>query len=100
MCVHIYIYIYIYRERERYTYRTPLRHYILICFCLQRTQTQTTDTESESNLGIASCLFAHSRFLKCHRVVLGRDPGTLKSDIVSNKKTFTINLFGFETLKL
>ena len=29
----------------------------------------------------------------------GRDPGTLKSDIVS-KKTSTINLFGFETLKL
>ena len=31
--------------------------------------------------------------------LLGRDPGTLKSDIVS-KKTSTINLFGFETLKL
>ena len=30
---------------------------------------------------------------------LGRDPGTLKSDIVS-KNTSTINLFGFETLKL
>ena len=30
---------------------------------------------------------------------LGRDPGTLKSDIVS-KKTSTINLFGFETLRL
>ena len=30
---------------------------------------------------------------------LGRDPGTLKSDIVSTK-TSTINLFGFETLKL
>ena len=31
--------------------------------------------------------------------LLGRDPGTLKSDIVS-KKTSPINLFGFETLKL
>ena len=30
---------------------------------------------------------------------LGRDPGTLKSDIAS-KKPSTINLFGFETLKL
>ena len=30
---------------------------------------------------------------------LGRDPGTLKSDIVSTK-TSTNNLFGFETLKL
>ena len=39
------------------------------------------------------------RFPKFHRVVWGRDPGTLKSDIMS-KKTSTINLFGFETLKL
>ena len=39
------------------------------------------------------------RFPKFHRVFLGRDPGTLKSDMVS-KKTSTINLFGFETLKL
>ena len=36
------------------------------------------------------------RFPKFHRVFLGRDPGTLKSDI-ANKKTSTINLFGFET---
>ena len=41
----------------------------------------------------------YGRFPKFHRVCLGRDPGTLKSDIVS-KKTSTINLFGFETLKL
>ena len=39
------------------------------------------------------------RFPKFHRVFLGRDPGTLKSDIVSTK-TSTINSFGFETLKL
>ena len=39
------------------------------------------------------------RFPKFNRVCLGRDPGTLRSDIVSNK-TSTINLFGFETLKL
>ena len=36
------------------------------------------------------------RFPKFHRVFSGRDPGTLKSDIVSTK-TSTINLFGFET---
>ena len=40
----------------------------------------------------------YGRFPKSHRVFLGRDPGTLKSDIVS--KTSTINLFGFETLKM
>ena len=44
-------------------------------------------------------LAIYGRFSKCHRVFLGRDPGTLKSDIVS-KKTSTIKLFGFETLKL
>ena len=42
---------------------------------------------------------AYGRFPKVHCVFLGRDPGTLKSDIVS-KKTSTMNLFGFETLKL
>ena len=41
----------------------------------------------------------YSRFPKYHRAFLGRDSGTLKSDIVS-KKTSTMNLFGFETLKL
>ena len=41
----------------------------------------------------------YGRFPKFHRVFSGRDPGTLKSDIVS-KKTSTIILFGFETLKL
>ena len=41
----------------------------------------------------------HGRFPKYHRVFWGRDPGTLKSNIVSIK-TSTINLFGFETLKL
>ena len=42
---------------------------------------------------------SHGRFPKFHSVFLGRDPGTLKSDIVSTK-TSTINLFGFEALKL
>ena len=48
---------------------------------------------------LSSTVLHHGRFPKFHRVFLGRDPGTLKSDIVS-KKTSTINLFGFETLKL
>ena len=50
-------------------------------------------------LFFAAAEVACGRFPKFHRVFLGRDPGTLKSDIVS-KKTSTINLFGFETLKL
>ena len=29
--------------------------------------------------------YAYGRFPKCHRVFSGRDPGTLKSDIVSKK---------------
>ena len=41
----------------------------------------------------------YGRFPKFHRVFFGRDSGTLKSDIVSTK-TSTLNLFGFETLKL
>ena len=46
---------------------------------------------------------ANGRFPKFHLVLLGRDPGTLKSDIEIRhrvNKTSTINLFGFETLKL
>ena len=49
--------------------------------------------------GARYALSAYGRFPKFHRISFGRDPGTLKSDIVSTK-TFTINLFGFETLKL
>ena len=41
----------------------------------------------------------YGRLPKYHSVFSGRDPGTLKSDIVSTK-TSTINLLGFETLKL
>ena len=49
--------------------------------------------------GSAESKAPYGRFPKFHRVSLGRDPGTLKSDIVSTKIS-TINLFGFETLKL
>ena len=35
--------------------------------------------------GQVALLVTHGRFPKFHRVFLGRDPGTLKSDIVSNK---------------
>ena len=38
-------------------------------------------------------IYIYGRFPKFHRSLLGRDPGTLKSDIVS-KNTSTINLFG------
>ena len=41
----------------------------------------------------------YDRFPKFHREFLGRDPGTLKSDIVSTK-TSSINLLGFETLEM
>ena len=39
----------------------------------------------------------YGRLYNFHRVCWGRNPGTLKSDIVSKN---TINSFGFETLKL
>ena len=39
---------------------------------------------------------SYGRFPKFHRVFLGRDPGTLKSDIVS-KELSTINLVGFDS---
>ena len=48
---------------------------------------------------VRTYVHTYGRFPKFHCVFLGRDPGTLKSDIVS-KKTSTNNLFGFETLKL
>ena len=50
---------------------------------------------------VISRLWAYGRFPKFRFPIseIGRDPGTLKSDIVSTK-TSTINLFGFETLKL
>ena len=47
---------------------------------------------------LLGALSSYGRFPKFHRVFSGRDPGTLKSDIVSTK-TSTIDLFGFETLK-
>ena len=52
-----------------------------------------------SNACRKEIIFLLRSISEIHRVFLGRDPGTLKSDIVS-KKTSTINLFGFETLKL
>ena len=56
-------------------------------------------TRRRSDRRGSDVLFMYGRFPRFHRVFLGRDPGTLKSDIVSTK-TSTINLFGFETLKL
>ena len=67
----MYIYIYLYIARQRHIARTPQ---------------QINNTLIREDAAISSCFF-------------GRDPGTLKSDIVS-KKTSTINMFGLETLKL
>ena len=67
VCIYIYIciiciYIYIYRERERVQYSV------------------TTWALAEDAADRALSLYG--RFPKFHRVSLGRDPGTLKSDIV------------------
>ena len=70
---YIYIYIYIY---------TCVNIYIYICI----------------HVYIYIYIYIYGRFPKLHRVFLGRDPGTFKSDIVSTKIS-TTNLFGFETLK-
>ena len=51
------------------------------------------------SLQLYECRAAHGRFPKSHRVSLGRDPGTFKIRH-RVKITSTINLFGFETLKL
>ena len=66
-----------------------------------------TDTDTNTIIAVISKHICHNimyliqygRLPKFHRVFLGRDPGTLKSDIVSTK-TSTINLLGFETLEL
>ena len=71
LSIYIYIYIYIHIQYT-YTYYNYMLRVFLVGI--------------RSISEIASCF-------------LGRDSGTLKSDIVS-KKTSTINLFGFETLKL
>ena len=43
--------------------------------------------QTVSGAGVGTSVTAHQcgRFPKFHRVFLGRDPGTLKSDIVSKK---------------
>ena len=61
--VYIYIYIYTYIERDIYIYIS-----LMFRALLKR-----------------RLLTWYGRFPKCHRVFLGRDPGTLKFDIVSKK---------------
>ena len=103
MCVYVCVYIYIYI----YIYISKWLSRNIGCFrCLL--------VQQQSNKHEMFCVVLKK---SCNRVVklwlpwlvrsiseissgfLGRDPGTLKSDIVS-KKTSTIKFFGFETLKL
>ena len=93
----IYIYIYIYTHTYMYTYV-----YIYICNVYTHTHTHTHTHTWHTSISIlrssiGSCRDAIrptttsgssgpcGRFPKFHRVFLGRDPGTLKSDIVSKK---------------
>ena len=91
-----------YRERERETnYIIYIYVYIYICMatCAERDFRVERLREVAAPPWGKSAPRGYGRFPKFHRVFLGRDPGTLKSDIVS-KKTSIINLFGCETLKL
>ena len=84
VCVYIYIYIYTHLTNLNLTNLNLTKLNLTKLYCLTNS---STSSSRRSISEISSCFF------------LGRDPGTLKSDIVS-KKTSTINLFGFETLKL
>ena len=67
----MHIYIYIERERERYAHT-----YIYIYIYIYILSAKPCRAMEEGQCG---------RFPKFHRVFLGRDPGTLKSDIVPKK---------------
>ena len=102
VCIHIYIYIYIYtcvyiyiyiyRERERDARRAA--------HGAERPAAEGASarqrTRGAGHFPPISALRSISENSSCF---LGRDPGTLNSDIVSTK-TSTVDLFGFETLKL
>ena len=66
------------------SYRYTCAHCFIVCAAFVRPIRSQRDTVDFRNL----------------IVFFGRDPGTLKSDIVSNKHPQLYNLFGFETLKL
>ena len=68
VCMYVYIYMYIY-----------IYIYILHIYAFS---TKFGLPSGERGVTPEKC---YGRFPKFHRVVLGRDPGTLKSDIVSKK---------------
>ena len=95
--IYIYIYICMYIYIYIYTYIHNIRYALQLAACIVWV-TFPSLLRSRPYGQCSLILFKHGRLTKfC--VFLGRDPGTLKSDIVSTK-TSTINLFGFETLKL
>ena len=81
------------------TWPNSLGHVHLKCFAEMIDTHRGAGTHENKVESLALYRLSYGRFPKFHRVFLGRDPGTLKSNIVS-PKTSTINLFGFETLKL
>ena len=81
MAVYIYIYIYIYTCICVSGLYMCTLGYMAVCVYLTCTCHCTPCVIKE-----CAALQAYSRFPKCHRACfLGRDPGTLKSDIVSTK---------------
>ena len=102
-----YIYIYMYTHRDMYISLSLSLSLSIYIYIYTYVYTHYIQVKSATSLWTPALEFdsppesnpLSGRFPKFHRVFLGRDPGTLKSDIVS-KKTSTTNLFGFETLKL
>ena len=94
VCIHIYIYIcmciyiYIYISISIYVF--------IGIFALLPTEFTRVSLQYVLDPDLEAAIRSTSEISSCF---LGRDPGTLKFDIVS-KKTSTIILFGFETLKL
>ena len=102
ICMYIYIYIYTYTNIYIYIYMG--RPFVWPSGARSWSRPRTPDRGRNragraGNRAARAGIGLSGRFPKFHLVLLGRDPGTLKSDIVS-KKRITINLFGFETLKL
>ena len=92
--VYIYIHLYIWV----YTYIHMYIH-VYVCIYIYIYIAKLPQERRGKSLKLLARKIPYGRFPKFHRVFSGRDSGTLKSDIVSIK-TSTINLFGFETLKL
>ena len=76
--IHIYIYIYIYIQRERYVTHIYVYIYIYIYTERERQRERAHLPAQRRATGRQ-----YGRFPKCPSVFFGRDPGTLKSAIVS-----------------